>query len=172
MPNRLLFGAPTARLSSASPMPSSDRVKASSAAIRRAEERPEEPSASALSASYRVVDDRRTDDPQCSPFAYFMCSRKSPEPAASARPGAAASCTHRASSRQTPRAAAAKVRDRLREDNMATTLDAETRPDKPPELRVEDVEYQRQGGHALLARVYRPAGTGPYPAVVQVHGGA
>jgi len=51
---------------------------------------------------------------------------------------------------------------------MATTLEADTRP----ELRVEDVEYQRQGGQALLARLYRPAGTGPYPAVVQVHGGA
>src|SRR6266851_7684117 len=56
--------------------------------------------------------------------------------------------------------------------NMATTLEADSRP----ELRVEDVEYQRQGGHALLARLYRPAGavssSGPYPAVVQVHGGA
>src|SRR5262249_15223657 len=36
----------------------------------------------------------------------------------------------------------------------------------------EDVEYQRQGGRALLARVYRPVGIGPFPAVVQVHGGA
>src|SRR5438132_9495305 len=35
--SRLLFGAPTARLSSASPMPSSDRVRASSAATTRAE---------------------------------------------------------------------------------------------------------------------------------------
>src|SRR5712671_4198311 len=51
---------------------------------------------------------------------------------------------------------------------MATILEAETRPD----IRVEDVEYQRQGGQALLARLYRPAGTGPFPAVVQVHGGA
>jgi acetyl esterase/lipase len=51
---------------------------------------------------------------------------------------------------------------------MATTLEAETRPD----VRIEDVEYQRQGGRALLARLYRPAGAGPYPAVIQVHGGA
>ncbi len=51
---------------------------------------------------------------------------------------------------------------------MATTLDADSRPD----VRIEDVEYQRQGGRALLARLYRPAGAGPYPAVVQVHGGA
>src|SRR5437588_9646549 len=51
---------------------------------------------------------------------------------------------------------------------MATIVEAQTRP----EIRVEDVEYQRQGGKALLAQVYRPAGTGPFPAVVQVHGGA
>ncbi|HVC56783.1 MAG TPA: alpha/beta hydrolase [Stellaceae bacterium] len=51
---------------------------------------------------------------------------------------------------------------------MATTIEADVRPD----IRTEDVEYQHQGGHALLARLYRPAGTGPYPAVVQVHGGA
>ena len=55
---------------------------------------------------------------------------------------------------------------------MATIADAETRPDVRPGMRVEDVEYQRQGGRALLARLYRPAGTGPYPAVLQIHGGA
>ena len=52
------------------------------------------------------------------------------------------------------------------------TLETQTRPDVRPAIRIEDVEYQRQGGRALLARLYRPAGTGPYPAVVQVHGGA
>ena len=51
---------------------------------------------------------------------------------------------------------------------MTTTLEADTRP----QLRIEDVEYQRQGGRALLARLYRPAGAGPFPAVLQVHGGA
>src|SRR5918912_661032 len=55
---------------------------------------------------------------------------------------------------------------------MATMLDSETRPDARLQIRVEDVEYQRRGGKAMLARVYRPAGTGPFPAVVQVHGGA
>jgi acetyl esterase/lipase len=59
---------------------------------------------------------------------------------------------------------------------MAPMLEAETRADagadKSSGVRVEDVEYQRQGGRALLARVYRPAGTGPYPAALQVHGGA
>jgi acetyl esterase len=56
----------------------------------------------------------------------------------------------------------------MQEETMATTLEAEARP----EIRIDDVEYQRRGGRALLARVYRPAGTGPYPAVLQVHGGA
>ena len=51
---------------------------------------------------------------------------------------------------------------------MATTLEAEARPG----VRVEDVEYQQQAGRALLARLYRPAGAGPFPAVLQVHGGA
>lgn len=39
-------------------------------------------------------------------------------------------------------------------------------------LRIEDVEYQRQGGRSLLARLYRPEGAGPFPALIQVHGGA
>jgi acetyl esterase/lipase len=43
---------------------------------------------------------------------------------------------------------------------MSTTLDAD--------IRIEDIEY-RPG---LLARLYRPAGAGPFPAVVDVHGGA
>jgi acetyl esterase/lipase len=55
---------------------------------------------------------------------------------------------------------------------MTTTLDAEARPDLRSGVRIEDVEYQRQGDRALLARLYRPAGAGPFPAVVQVHGGA
>src|ERR1700682_5395034 len=177
MPKRLLFGAPPARLSSASPMPSSDRVNASSAAIRRAEERPEEPSASALSASSSVCDDRRTDDPRFLSFAYLVRTtleaRAQPLQLAPAPPRLA---YNGASWRQTVRAATATVQGLLREDTMATTLEAETRPDQSPGLRVEDVEYQRQGGHALLARLYRPAGgvssSVPYPAVVQIHGGA
>ena len=38
--------------------------------------------------------------------------------------------------------------------------------------QVEDLEYQRQNGKPILARLYRPAGTGPFPAVCEVHGGA
>jgi acetyl esterase len=37
---------------------------------------------------------------------------------------------------------------------------------------VRDVVYQRHGGKDRLARVYMPAGAGPFPALVLVHGGA
>ena len=47
-------------------------------------------------------------------------------------------------------------------------LEADVRHD----VTIEDVEYQRQGGRALLARLYRPSGAGPFPAALQVHGGA
>ena len=40
------------------------------------------------------------------------------------------------------------------------------------DVNVEDVEYRRIGGQNLLARIYRPAGPGPFPAVVSIHGGA
>jgi acetyl esterase len=35
-----------------------------------------------------------------------------------------------------------------------------------------DVEYQHQAGKAWLARIYQPKGTGPFPTIVDVHGGA
>lgn len=37
---------------------------------------------------------------------------------------------------------------------------------------VDDVEYLRHGEKALLARVFKPRGEGPYPALVECHGGA
>src|ERR1700736_716358 len=37
---------------------------------------------------------------------------------------------------------------------------------------VEDIEYLRHGDKPLLARVYRPRGAGPFPAMVECHGGA
>ena len=40
-------------------------------------------------------------------------------------------------------------------------------------IRTEDLEYLRSAGAApLLARFYRPEGVGPFPAVLEVHGGA
>ena len=40
------------------------------------------------------------------------------------------------------------------------------------EITVEDVEYLRHGDKPLLARVYKPRGTGPFPLIVDLHGGA
>jgi acetyl esterase len=40
------------------------------------------------------------------------------------------------------------------------------------EIDVEDVEYLRHGAKPLLARVYKPRGTGPFPLVIDLHGGA
>ena len=34
-----------------------------------------------------------------------------------------------------------------------------------------DVEYRRDGGEAFQARVYRPQGPGPFPALIDIHGG-
>jgi acetyl esterase/lipase len=40
------------------------------------------------------------------------------------------------------------------------------------EVEERDVEYQRLAGKPWLARVYQPKGTGPFPSIVDVHGGA
>lgn len=45
-------------------------------------------------------------------------------------------------------------------DNAATQFD------------VEEKEYLRHGSKGLLARIYTPKGAGPFPALVEVHGGA
>lgn len=40
------------------------------------------------------------------------------------------------------------------------------------DIKVEDVEYLRHDGLPLLARLYRPQGAGPFPIMVELHGGA
>ena len=40
------------------------------------------------------------------------------------------------------------------------------------EFKVEDVEYVRHGDTPQLARLYRPQGSGPFPIMVELHGGA
>jgi acetyl esterase len=49
---------------------------------------------------------------------------------------------------------------------MAAKVDLEA------QVGVDDVEYQQQTGKSWLARVYRPKGAGPFPTIVDVHGGA
>jgi acetyl esterase len=40
------------------------------------------------------------------------------------------------------------------------------------EFDVEEIEYLRHGDKPLLARIYTPKGPGPFPALVECHGGA
>lgn len=40
------------------------------------------------------------------------------------------------------------------------------------QIKTEDVEYLRHGDRKLIARLYQPQGDGPFPAVVDLHGGA
>jgi acetyl esterase/lipase len=43
---------------------------------------------------------------------------------------------------------------------------------KAYEFTTEDVEYLRHGERSLKLRLYKPRGEGPFPAVVDLHGGA
>ncbi len=40
------------------------------------------------------------------------------------------------------------------------------------EIDIQDVEYLRHGDRPLLARVFTPRGQGPFPLIVELHGGA
>ena len=43
---------------------------------------------------------------------------------------------------------------------------------QPYAIDIEDVEYLRHGDKPLLARLFTPRGTGPFPLIVELHGGA
>jgi len=43
---------------------------------------------------------------------------------------------------------------------------------KTADYDVEDVEYLRHGDKPLLATIYKPRGAGPFPAMIECHGGA
>src|ERR1700677_1888617 len=55
---------------------------------------------------------------------------------------------------------------------MSDTLTAPVLDSKTTDYDVEHVEYLRHGERPLLARVYKPRGEGPFPALIEVHGGA
>jgi acetyl esterase len=40
------------------------------------------------------------------------------------------------------------------------------------EVDERDIEYQRIAGKVWLVRIYQPRGTGPFPTIIDVHGGA
>src|SRR5437016_13319093 len=51
---------------------------------------------------------------------------------------------------------------------MTTAYD----PSKQYEIKVWDVEFRRDPVRTLKARVYQPQGDGPFPALLDLHGGA
>src|ERR1041385_764309 len=51
-------------------------------------------------------------------------------------------------------------------------MDAKTAEARTHEFDAQDVEYLRHVGKPLLARVTKPRGAGPFPALVDLHGGA
>ncbi len=51
---------------------------------------------------------------------------------------------------------------------MATVYD----PSKHYEIKVWDVEFRRDPVRILMARIYQPQGSGPFPALLDLHGGA
>ena len=40
------------------------------------------------------------------------------------------------------------------------------------EIKVSDVEFRRASARTLMARIYQPQGDGPFPALLDLHGGA
>src|ERR1700719_1381017 len=45
-------------------------------------------------------------------------------------------------------------------------------PNNTHEFTTEDVEYRGHADTRLIARLYKPKGDGPFPAVIDLHGGA
>lgn len=45
-------------------------------------------------------------------------------------------------------------------------------PSNHYEIRVWDIEFRRDPARTLMARVYQPQGEGPFPALLDLHGGA
>lgn len=45
-------------------------------------------------------------------------------------------------------------------------------PSAQYEIKTWDVEYRRDPARALMARIYQPQGDGPFPVLLDVHGGA
>lgn len=55
---------------------------------------------------------------------------------------------------------------------MTATMSRQGSGPETYDLDVEDVEYRRDGDTALLARLFKPKGRGPFPILVDLHGGA
>ncbi|MGH7825342.1 MAG: alpha/beta hydrolase [Candidatus Binatia bacterium] len=45
-------------------------------------------------------------------------------------------------------------------------------PSNAYETKISDIEFRRDPGRTLMARIYQPQGQGPFPALLDLHGGA
>ena len=55
---------------------------------------------------------------------------------------------------------------------MTTTSGLRYDPNATYDIESVDVEYRRDGDKVWLARVFKPRGVGPFPTLLDVHGGA
>jgi acetyl esterase len=55
---------------------------------------------------------------------------------------------------------------------MTTSTRLSYNPGAHYEVKTFDVEYRRDGDTAYLARIFQPQGAGPFPTLLDVHGGA
>ena len=51
-------------------------------------------------------------------------------------------------------------------------MTTEYNPSNRHEIKVWDVEFRRDPVRTLMARIYQPQGEGPFPALLDLHGGA
>ena len=56
--------------------------------------------------------------------------------------------------------------------NLVDQKAPEYDPTAKYDVEVSDVEYREAHGESWLARIYQPHGSGPFPAILDVHGGA
>src|SRR5262245_45169485 len=55
----------------------------------------------------------------------------------------------------------------------ATSIATKPRPSRSAhEFTAQDVEYLNHGGSPLLLRLFQPKGAGPFPLMIDLHGGA
>ncbi len=57
-------------------------------------------------------------------------------------------------------------------DHLRNPISGETPVTAPYEFTTEDIEYLRHGTRGLKVRLYQPRGAGPFPLVIDLHGGA
>ena len=58
----------------------------------------------------------------------------------------------------------------FQQEAMMTATKARER--KAYDIDIQDVEYRRDGGTPILAKIFQPKGAGPFPIMIDLHGGA